>query len=203
MNLEEIWKNIPGFENRYEVSNLGNVRSLQFHGKRRRVPKPLATHPVQGYPVLTLVTSEHRAVTYRVHRLVAVVWVSNPEAKPQVNHKNGVRSDNRATNLEWVTCQENVAHGWSSNGRKPTKAMLHGLDCGRRVKSQYMFCHEDFGVFTGGCYELIRAYPQLRMHPSHVNELVKHPDKFKSYKGWRLTSSGTPDTVLKKSGRYV
>ena len=95
----ELWKTIT-FENKYEVSNLGNVR----HVDTKRLRK-LSTDK-DGYLRLTLYPSWR---SYRVQRLVAKMWLPEfYEEHLQVDHLNAVRTDNRVVNLEWVTLQENV-----------------------------------------------------------------------------------------------
>lgn len=106
----ERWAAVVGYEDVYEVSTLGRVR---------RVAPAQRTHPGRilspghnsgGYPLVNLsVGGVDRTVT--VHRLVALAFLGDPPTREhQVNHKNGIRSDNRIENLEWCTPLENVRH---------------------------------------------------------------------------------------------
>ena len=106
------WRDIPGSESFYQVSNLGNVRSIRFNKVRNM--KSWDSH---GYRAVELCINNNR-YTVRVHQLVALAFIPNPENKPEVNHKDRNRSNNNVENLEWVTQSENVAHAYR-NGVKP------------------------------------------------------------------------------------
>jgi hypothetical protein len=127
-----IWKPVVGFEDRYEVSNDGRVRSLDIHvpcrgGKTRlykgRV-KPTYRNN-RGYLVVNLCRDNKGAYSL-VHRLVAEAFIDNPQGKPQVNHIDGNLNNNRADNLEWVTDNENKAHSSIAVGgtQRPKKAVV-------------------------------------------------------------------------------
>lgn len=98
---EELWKDIPGYEG-YQVSNLGNVRSLKY--KHPRLLKP-GNNGV-GYKQVMLY-NQGIGKMYTVHRLVAEQFIPNPENKPCIDHINAIRDDNRAENLRYVTHSEN------------------------------------------------------------------------------------------------
>lgn len=100
----EVWKEIPGFPD-YQVSNLGRVMSYRNqygHGPRIIHGEKTKT----GYIQVSL--NKRR---FKVHRLVALAFIPNPDGLPQINHKNEIKTDNRAENLEWCTAKYNINYG--------------------------------------------------------------------------------------------
>lgn len=112
-----IWKPIENFDG-YEVSSQGDIRSLNYRrtGKTKKLRLSADNH---GYSTVVLCTNGKRNY-FKVHRLVATAYVPNPQNKPQVNHKNEVKSDNRFENLEWATAKENTNYG--TRNKKISKA---------------------------------------------------------------------------------
>lgn len=113
----EKWLPVKGYEGLYEVSDMGRVRSLKRATTHGVVLIPKQTK--KGYLRVTLSKNNQKA-TKTVHRLVAIAFIDNPENKAEVNHKNGVRTDNRVSNLEWVTRSENELHAYKVLGKVPT-----------------------------------------------------------------------------------
>lgn len=101
---QEQWKDILGYEGTYQISSLGRIKSFL---KRKSFLKPNITK--KGYVRVSLTRNgiPHRVY---VHRLVGQAFVSNPENKPFINHKNGIKTDNFPENLEWCTDIENKVH---------------------------------------------------------------------------------------------
>lgn len=110
------WADIPGWEGRYQVSDDGCVRSLVGRRGESVLPHELKQKLDRyGYPVVCLRERPANRIEYpTVHRLVALAFIANPENKPQVNHKNGVKTDNRVENLEWSTNAENIQHAFDT-----------------------------------------------------------------------------------------
>ena len=123
--MQEIWKDIEGYENCYQVSNLGRVRSLTrkvdtFYGQRitkGKILKPLITNT--GYFRVDL--KQHQKDNYvSIHRLVAQAFIPNPNNYPVINHIDGNPTNNDVTNLEWCTQSHNVKYSYTNGNAKPT-----------------------------------------------------------------------------------
>lgn len=109
--MNEIWKDICGYEGKYQVSNLGRVKSLyDGHGNYRELIMK-GRNEGHGYLKVDL-SKDGKCKGIRIHRLVAMAFIPNPENKKDVNHINGIKSDNRAVNLEWATRSENLKHAY-------------------------------------------------------------------------------------------
>lgn len=144
-NIEknEQWKSIFEYENLYEVSNLGRVKSLERHIKHSRLGLQLIKERIikqfvnnKGYCNVSL-TKNNKMSNIRVNRAVAIAFIPNPENKPQVNHVGldkygveGCKLDNRAISLEWNTSKENVDHAFKnglSKGQQGEKSFSSKL----------------------------------------------------------------------------
>lgn len=107
---KEVWCDVKGFEGKYQVSNCGRIKSLNYnHTGKAKILRPVKTR--NGYMQIGLVKNGERK-WYKVHRLVLSAF--SPVAdmdELQVNHINEIKADNRLENLEWCTCKDNCNHG--------------------------------------------------------------------------------------------
>ena len=121
--IEEVWRDVKGYEGLYQVLNMGRVKSLGRKDRfgrviKERILEPAVTH--NGYLRVGLHVDGKRKML-RVHRLVCEAFHENPDNKSEVNHVNENKTDNRACNLEWSTRTENCNHG--SRNERVAKAL--------------------------------------------------------------------------------
>lgn len=116
--MEEIWKDIPSYEGKYQISNFGNVKSLNYSRKNYSKLLKLKNHK-DGYKIVGLSNGKGKGKSFfSVHRLVAQAFIPNPDNKATVNHIDGNKANNHISNLEWATPQENMIHSFKIGLRK-------------------------------------------------------------------------------------
>ena len=166
-----IWRPIPDYEGFYEVSNTGKVKSVYRY---KRILKPMISNT--GYERVDLFKNKNRK-QFSVHRLVAMTFVSNPEAKPFVNHKDENKLNNAADNLEWVSHVENCRYGTAITRRTEHFDYKHRkINNANQIKAcskpirQYTkagafvrewasasACHKETGIATSGIREVVKG----------------------------------------------
>lgn len=114
------------FLDKYRIYENGEIYSFKRYDPNKKIyyelkkQRKIKKEVIRGYERVCL-SSNGTAKHYQVHRLVGIAFIKNPDCKPQINHKNGIRNDNRVENLEWVTPSENVIHSYKFLGRKAKK----------------------------------------------------------------------------------
>lgn len=184
--MEEIWKPIEKFYNEYEVSNLGRIRSTKkliykrngsTYTRISKVLKPALS--TDGY-LKGSVCFMRKMVPYTLHRLVAEAFCEKKSDALEVNHINGIKNDNRAENLEWVTHSENCKHSFDIGLQKPKRGSLNGMskltdDQVRMVRKM----KSDGGRFWGR-NEIAK---ELGIAPKHLQKIVNGKVKYRSWIG--------------------
>lgn len=128
--MEEIWEDLKGFDYHYQVSNLGRITRLT-KTKGLRFLNGQLNH--NGYLRVELIKN-HKPHFLRVHRLVAQAFIPNPMNKPQINHKDGNKTNNCVDNLEWVTNQENCEHAQKNGLTNYNEKPVALIDKGKIIK---------------------------------------------------------------------
>lgn len=112
--MNEIWKDIKGYENLYQVSNMGRVKSLEriiirCDNKTQTIKEKILKTRIGNNGYYTIILSKKGEIKkIDIHRLIAIAFIPNPDNKPCIDHINGDRTDNRIENLRWVTQKENI-----------------------------------------------------------------------------------------------
>ena len=150
--MEEIWKDIPGYEGLYQASNFGNIKRICYTNQFSSFSKEkiLKQHyNEQGYLKIKL-TKKGKPKTYRVHRLIAQTFIPNPYGLKEINHIDSRRDNNCVNNLEWCDRKSNILHSVNKNRMhvKPVR-MIDNNVCFKSIK--------EASNVTGICYNSIES----------------------------------------------
>lgn len=210
---EEEWKDIEGYEGRYQVSNCGRIRSFLTKGVRNKVEMyDESSHIIKpildtfGYHVVNL-RKNNGMKGIKIHRLVAKAFIPNPNNLPQVNHKDGNKQNNNLDNLEWVTAKENIAHSFSTGLHMEGsdypitiihKEKLHEVVGLRKLGLSFREIGEQFGVEKSTAANICRNKTYLKYYneeefKAKVDAFVeKNKKKFYRKDRRTLNANGVP-----------
>lgn len=191
-----IWKDVKGYEGLYEVSNAGEVRSkerVNSYGRRcKGIPRAFTLNR-NGYLYVNL-CKNGQLKNHLVHRLVAEAFVENPQHKETVNHKNEIKTDNRADNLEWLTLAENLRYGTHTEratAHKPDMSGAKHFNFGKRGAESKTHKGRVIGVKVSDPSVVVEfdtaatAAREMGISPGQLCDTLK--GRYKSCKGycWR------------------
>jgi hypothetical protein len=184
--IEEIWKPIVGYEGLYEVSNLGNVRSLDryfitnggYRTFRKGKMLKLTPNPY-GYIIVQL-WNKQKCYQQGVHRLVAEAFIPNPNNLPVVNHKDEDKTNNCVENLEWCTVKYNTNYG---TGIRRRSEKQKGISRPNTYKPVHIFKN---GELIKTCESVNATAIFLGSKPNSVSQHLHNPNRHKSVKGFVL-----------------
>lgn len=174
---KEVWKDIPGYEEYYEINQYGVVKSKdrivkRFYGdffQKGKIMKQQLNH--NGYNTIQL-TKDKNQKRYMVHRLVAITFIPNPENFPFINHKDEIRTNNHVSNLEWCTQRYNVSYGNCISKRQLTQRHTN-----KNMKTVIAYDNENKLEFIS----IRGAARELNLHQSNIQQAIKNGTKCGKY----------------------
>lgn len=172
-------KKIPNYEDNYEIDENGNIYSLPRNGTVNYKKKITTRINKFGYEQCVLMKN-NKMKTHLVHRLVAICFVNNSNNYPQVNHINGIKSDNRAVNLEWCTISYNTKHAFDNNLGRFKESALRNLEIMNKNKYTKVILQKDDEMLIFNSTNEAGTF--LKTNKDNVSRAFKKNQKCKGYK---------------------
>lgn len=189
--MEEIWKDIKGYESLYQVSNLGNIKSLTRKTNTSllnqkyvlKKGKLIKKNVIKNYLVVSL-SKNNIVKIMQVHRLVAQAFIPNPLDKPQVNHIDGNKQNNCVNNLEWVSAKENHKHACEHN--LITKEQMQKCVKAMSKQNQKSILQIKNGLVMG-CFEsLTKAQERTGIKIKNISSVLNGRSKTAGGYEWKI-----------------
>lgn len=187
--MEEIWKEVVGFEGSYKVSNLGRVFSYKKVSRKEHFMKPC--NDGNGYMIVCL-RKQGKKYIKKVHRLVAEAFIPNPQNLPQVNHKDENKANNCVENLEWCSSRYNINYGTAIKRRIQTIA-----NNGGRVQTEETKEKLRNRVFSEETRQKIREKAIGRSVSRETREKISRSQKGQKH-WWSKTNNSKTNPELEK-----
>lgn len=205
--MKEVWKDVHGFEEAYQVSNFGRIKRKERTDSNNRTHKERIMSPSMysnGYMNVELRMNNKKRRT-SVHRLVAEAFIDNPLNLPQINHKDENKANNHVSNLEWCTAQYNIRYKDGVKRRRATAILNSNAVCKYGMEGEFIEkfeCATDAAIsVNGSCTEILSC--------------CHHRAHSLSYKGymWRFLSECNcnkiepyrikKSSLCRKAGQYT
>lgn len=166
--MEEVWKDIEGYEGLYQVSNLGRVKSLARKDGLYMMSERIKKQHISNHYYAIGLNKKGVFKTMHVHRLVAKTFLPNPDNLPQVNHKDENKLNNRVDNLEWCTAKYNVNYGTCTERRARTQRES-GCQINNKASSVPVICLESNIIYPS----IREAERKLHLDGSSITKVCR------------------------------
>lgn len=184
--MNEVWKDIEGYDGCYQVSNLGRVKSLErfkenvLSGLIKVHEKFMCKRDRCGYSHVSLCKNGIKK-HLKVHRLVAIAFIQNPENKQQINHIDGNRKNNNVNNLEWATPSENAKHAFRIGLNKPSHLGKFGYN---NHLSKEVYQHDINGNFLKKYGSVRDAGRETKINQSSIAKCANKKPNYRTAGGF-------------------